>query len=102
MQSVISPVHISLTSDLTETTLGAQSELIKRSILASLLDTGHNRFLRLELGVLRGYKAKNNGLALWQESQRFEVSGSRVVEFEEVDVDVQLLEENLGDCAMTS
>ena len=52
---------------------------------------------RLELGPLAGDEAEHHGLVGGHEAQRGEVAGALVVVLEEVGVDVELVEQHLGD-----
>lgn len=82
-----------------ESTLVAQAELIETlgAVLGSLLQPSNNLLLIIQFGLLAVHHTKDNNLVLGKMSKRAEVTGSGIIILEEVDVNIQLLEENLGD-----
>lgn len=84
-----------------ETALAGNGELLQasRSVLGRILDLCHDRSLVLHCGQLGRDQAENDSLVLTEvASEGAEVlAGSLILPLEEVDVDVELAEEGLGD-----
>lgn len=82
-----------------EATLVTEAKLLQAplAILTGLFEPLDHGGLVVESALLARHDAQNHDLVLRQMAQGAEVAGARVVVFEEVDVDVQVLEEHLGD-----
>src|SRR6185437_5842795 len=80
-----------------EAALRAEGELIERTIFRRLLDPALQRVFGLERRELGGDEAEDDSLALRHETQRREIAGALVVIFEEIAVDIDLVEEHVGD-----
>src|SRR3954468_19876982 len=80
-----------------ETALRAQCELLQRRMLRCFVDPALELVLGFELAALGGDQAEDRDLALGEKTQRLETAGARAVVFEKVAVDVDLVEDQLGD-----
>src|SRR4029079_8749749 len=80
-----------------ETALRTQRELLQRSMLRSFVDPALELVLGFELAALGGDQAEHRDRALGEKTQRLESAGARAVVFEEVPVDINLVEDELGD-----
>src|SRR5258707_14535601 len=85
-----------------ETALRAQCELLQRRMLRRLVDAALELVLGFELAALGGDQAEHGDLALGKEAQWFETAGAGAVVFEEVAVDIDLVEDELGDRLVTA
>ena len=80
-----------------EPALRAQRQLVERHVLGGLVDAGTQLVGGLEVGVLRRDQSRARGLVRRHEPQRREAARALVVVLEEVGVDLQLVEQHLGD-----
>ena len=80
-----------------EAALRREAELLDVDELRRLVDPPLQLVLRLELAELGGDEAEHDGLALRQEAQRLEAARALVVLLQEEAVDLELVEERLGD-----
>src|SRR4051794_28761105 len=80
-----------------ETALRTQCELLQRRMLRRFVDAALELVLGLELAALGGDQAEHRDLALGQKTQRLETAGARAVVFEKVAVDIDRVEDELGD-----
>src|SRR6476469_1481998 len=80
-----------------EATLGRQTELVDVDELRGFLDPALDRVGVLELAALRRDEAEHDLLALRDEPQRSEAARPLVVPLHEEAVDLELVEERLGD-----
>ena len=80
-----------------EAALGREAELVEVDELRGLLDPAFEEVLGLELAALGGDQAEHDDLALGHEAQRLEAAGACVVPLHEEAVDVELVEQRLGD-----
>lgn len=67
------------------------------AVLGRLVQPVDDGLLVVQLGLLAAQYAEDNDLVLGQVPQRGEIAGPRIVVLEEVDIDIQLLEQRLGD-----
>src|SRR5829696_2864032 len=77
--------------------LRREAELVEIDVFAGLVDPALDVVFLLETPGLGGHKAQNDGLALRQEAQGLEASGTVRVPFHEVAIDRHAVEENLRD-----
>lgn len=82
-----------------EAALVAEAELVEAAgaELGGLVEAADDVGLVVEGGLLGGHDAEDDDLVVGQVAQGGEVARAGVVVLEEVDVDVELLEEDLGD-----
>ena len=75
-----------------------QAELVQAlgAVFRRLLQPLDHLRLVVQLGLLARHNAQDHNLVLGQVTERGEIAGSRIVELEEVHVDVEPLEEGLG------
>src|SRR5215217_6082853 len=86
-----------------EAALRRQAQLLERRVPRRLLDTPQQLFPRLELAALRRHEPEHDLLlALRQEAQRLEAARALVVPLHEEAVDVELVQERLGDVVPAS
>src|SRR5581483_8387780 len=85
-----------------EAALGRQAELIDVDVLSRLLDAALDRILLLELAALGRDETEHDLLALGKKAQRSEPARALVVPLHEEAVDLQLVEERLGDEVVAS
>src|SRR5438105_4889795 len=77
--------------------LRRQTELVERQHLRGLVDFSLQRVLGLELAELGRDQAENDGLPGRHEAQRRKIAAAGIVVFEEIPVDLELVEQDLGD-----
>lgn len=82
-----------------ETALVRQAQLVQAlgAVSRGLLQPADDLCLVVQLGCLAAHHAQHHDLVVRQVPQRAEVAGPRVIVLEEVDIDVELLEQRLGD-----
>src|SRR5690606_29592659 len=83
--------------DAREAALRRQAKLLEREVPRRLVDTPLDPVLVLERAVLRRDETENDLLALRHEPERLESARALVVVLEEEAVDVELVEDDLGD-----
>src|ERR1700681_1293789 len=76
-------------------TLRRQTELVKRQHFSCLVDFSLQRVLGLELAKLGRDQAQNDGLPRRHEAQRRKIARAGIVVFEEIPVDLELVEQHL-------
>src|SRR5215472_10575946 len=79
-----------------EAALRAEGELVERHVFRGLVDPTLELVGTLQHALLRGDEAEYDHLALGYEAERGEAAGARRVVLQEVAVDLDLVEENLG------
>lgn len=82
-----------------EAALVREAQLVQAAgaVLCGLVQPADDGLLVVQLWLLGAQHAEDDDLVLGQVAQRGEVAGAGVVVLEEVDVDVELLEQRLGD-----
>src|SRR3954454_25254583 len=73
------------------------AQLVDVDVPAGLLDPALELVLGLELALLGGHEAEHDDLAGRKEAQRLEAARAGVVPLHEEAVDVELVEQRLGD-----
>src|SRR5215211_1834984 len=77
--------------------LRREAELVEMDVFAGLVNPALDVVLLLKNARLGGYKAQYDGLALRQEAQGLEASGTVRIPFHEIAIDRHAVEENLRD-----
>lgn len=87
-----------------ETALVAQAQLVKATgaLGSGFVQTLDDLVLVVKSVLLGGHETKNDNLVLGKVAERSKVTGTGVIVLEEVSVDVEVLEENLGHRLVTT
>ena len=85
-----------------EAALRREAELVDVGELARLLDAALERVLALQLAALGRHEPEHDELAGRQEAQRLEAARALVVPLHEEAVDLQLVEQHLGDVVVAA
>src|SRR5690606_30465105 len=83
--------------DAREAALRGEAQLLERDVSRRLVDAPLDLVLVLERSALRRDEAEHDLLAFRHEPQRLEAAGPLVVVLEEETVDIELVEEHVGD-----
>src|ERR1700687_1969276 len=78
-----------------EAALRAYRELVEADIFRGLVDALFEQLLGFELGEFGGDESQHDGLVFGHQAQRLESAGARSVVFEEVGIDVYLIEQRV-------